>query len=851
MTFADVLVVGILLTLTAFGLWTLLAVARTRDPGILVILVLTAYWSVVGAIPLLLAKREAGGLVSSYIEDRLFIVYPDGDYSVTLMSYAIFMLGAVLTYWALTGRDVDRRKTLASWDHLARHFSHVTMLAIVGAGTAAKIAIVGYLVRSSGGESLYMATRIVRGETAGVLRIYQYLNIISGYSLACGLAVWLSFRVSREVYSARARILVWAAYLGLAAEGLGENTLLGNRAAPLLIMTALAVGWVSWRFLPASKSERRPLAARFGLLSLAGVITIGTIGISRGGSISSPGAVVASVISNLSSIGNVFTQMLASNEKLAAHMALYGVIRQPSLPRDPLAPNSYAVYTDLVQAPEDQVFTLHYIAGWWLRVGPWGVVLAALSFGLVLVGLHLLSRSAGGWVRSAFALPAAILPAAGVPVTVLRSGPESLRSVAIELVLIPGAVCLVSLWPMRYRLSTTNLPVLSPSAPASPSGRRGAPSMNTNASNDLRRVASAILRRWWVVVAAMVIGSLLALSMGQKGNAATAETRVPVPTLAAMNVLGRVVDVKLPLDSLVASLTSDETTRRLGDAVAGSAVVTTTATDNSSVTLRVTAGSATQAETAARAYAGELVRVHSDYVKAQAALGLKTLDAAISTIMAGLGPNGSASQDAATVSVLGRLADLQSDRAILEQAATRQPAEPTVKVVSSSNSVTSTIIMFALAFGAIAAALLGILALRNRTLRYPEDVDTVLGSGSLAATYDSTSMGWPVAALISRLGAQGTVNLMPAGPAYTDAEMERLRAAAGAGTTLRFLPPTSSPANGAPAVEGPVLLTARLGADSAGGLVAAARAVTAAGASLAGVLAVSPAKHGAAARVKV
>ena len=65
MTFADVLVVGILLTLTAFGLWTLLAVARTRDPGILVILVLTAYWSVVGAIPLLLAKREAGGLVSS------------------------------------------------------------------------------------------------------------------------------------------------------------------------------------------------------------------------------------------------------------------------------------------------------------------------------------------------------------------------------------------------------------------------------------------------------------------------------------------------------------------------------------------------------------------------------------------------------------------------------------------------------------------------------------------------------------------------------------------------------------------------------------------------------------------
>jgi hypothetical protein len=127
-------------------------------------------------------------------------------------------------------------------------------------------------------------------------------------------------------------------------------------------------------------------------------------------------------------------------------MSLYGVISVDEAARTPWASNSYQAYASLVDAPPDQVFTVHYVAAWWLRLGLIGVPIAGLSFGLVMALLQRLALAARGMVRSAFALPASVLPAAALPVIVLRSGPESLRAVAVELVLLPGVVCLLGCW---------------------------------------------------------------------------------------------------------------------------------------------------------------------------------------------------------------------------------------------------------------------------------------------------------------------------------------------------------------------------------------------------------------------
>ncbi|PUA83021.1 hypothetical protein [Nocardioides currus] len=446
MILADVLMVGTVAFLLAYVLLCSAVFRVTRSPAMVIVLALGAYWSLVGALSILPSKRVAGGTTFTYMEDRLYPILVDGDYALTLLSYAGFLTIAALTVLLLAkpaGRDPE---ALGTWQRLSGRFAHPVLVAILSVFTALKVLIVGILVAGSGGASLYTATRTVQGSLGGELRIYQYLNVTTSYSLAAGLALWLGFVAGRQRYRPTARRFLWLAYAALFLEVMAENALLGNRAVPLVIMGAVGTGWLRWRYLPSTRVERRPQAARFLLLALLGLLALGAIGNSRGGDLSSPGAVVQALETSVTQPRAIVEQVAGSSEKIASHMSLYGVIRSQDLVRDPFAANSYQAYATLVDAPADQVFTVHYVAAWWMRLGPLGVPVAGLSFGLVLAVLQRLALAARGLVRSAFALPAAVLPAAGLPVIVLRSGPESLRAVVVELVLLPGLVCLAACW---------------------------------------------------------------------------------------------------------------------------------------------------------------------------------------------------------------------------------------------------------------------------------------------------------------------------------------------------------------------------------------------------------------------
>ena len=444
LTYADYLLAGVLLVLAAFALLGWMAVRRTREPAIVTILGLTAYWTLVGGIPVLMAKRVDGGLSTSYIEDKLFFIYIDEAYALTLLAYSAFMLLAVILVFLFSPSHQQDPGASKRWERVSERFSHPTLLMIVALVTVAKLAVVAILVRANGDTSLYLATRMVRGETASYIRVYQYLNIISSYSLAAGLSLWLAFPRARQARS-RLRASLWVAYLALGLEVLAENALLGNRAVPLLVAGAVAVAWIRWRLIPAARTERGPLITRFIMLCFLGLLAVGLIGVSRGGNLSSPTAVLQSLVENAARPEYILESIQSSNEKLSAHMALYGVIREdPQL--SPLASSSYDAYAQLVHAPEDQGFTIHYVAAWWVRSGSVGVLLAALTYALVIVGLHRLSQANRRWWTAAFALPAATLPAIGVPFIMLRSGPESMRGVVIEFILIPGLVCLLPLY---------------------------------------------------------------------------------------------------------------------------------------------------------------------------------------------------------------------------------------------------------------------------------------------------------------------------------------------------------------------------------------------------------------------
>jgi hypothetical protein len=71
-----------------------------------------------------------------------------------------------------------------------------------------------------------------------------------------------------------------------------------------------------------------------------------------------------------------------------------------------------------------------------------GLIPAVLTFAMAVALVQRLATRAISATSAAFSLAAATLPAAGIPIIVVRSGPESLRAVFIELVLLPALVLL-------------------------------------------------------------------------------------------------------------------------------------------------------------------------------------------------------------------------------------------------------------------------------------------------------------------------------------------------------------------------------------------------------------------------
>jgi hypothetical protein len=425
MTYAVVLLALVVTMLVAYALGALVAHRRARDVTVVVVLALTAYWTLIGAVQILSVKAGNPAARATYLEDRLFRVDADGTYAAALLAYSVFLVVVVVMVVALvrerTPASVETEGDDAS--RFAATMAHGRLLAVVGVLTVAKVAVLALVVRGHSISDLYELTRTAGGDRR--ITVYQYLNVATAYPLACAVAIWIGARPAARA-ERRAVGLAYGALFGLA---LVENAALGNRAVPLVCLTGVAVGWVRWRFLPAGAGERRRLGVRFAGAAAAGLLLVGLIGAVRGGGSARPQTVVDAV----GSVAN-------SSEKLAAHLSLDGVLQLDQVRLRPLTGDSYAQYADLVGAPSDQVFTVHYVTAWWVRIGAVGVLAAALSYGLALALLQRLATARPTRRLAPFVVAAATLTAAGLPITLLRSGPESLRAVVVELTLIPALV---------------------------------------------------------------------------------------------------------------------------------------------------------------------------------------------------------------------------------------------------------------------------------------------------------------------------------------------------------------------------------------------------------------------------
>jgi hypothetical protein len=426
-----VLLVAVVAVLASVAAGAVLAHRRAKDVAVVLVLGFTAYWTLVGAVQILVVKIGNPAARATYLEDRLFRVGSDGTYAGALLAYSAFVVAVVVLVVALVRER--SAAAVARADVAAREMgatmAHRRLLVVLVALFAVKVAVLGWIVRGHSLGDLYELTRTAGSDRR--ITLYQYLNIATAYPAAAALAFSLGVAPARE----RRRVRATDAYGALLVAALVENAALGNRAVPLICLTAVAVGWLRWRFSPAPADERRRLAARFAGVAVVGLLLVGLIGAMRGGATAGPGRAVDAV-------GSVVN----SSEKVAAHMSLDGVLARDDVRLQPLARDSYAQYAELVGAPPDQVFTVHYVTAWWLRLGAVGVAGAAGSFAIAVAALQRLATATLTPRRAGFVVAAATLAAAGVPVTLLRSGPESLRAVAVELVLIPGLVLLPAFW---------------------------------------------------------------------------------------------------------------------------------------------------------------------------------------------------------------------------------------------------------------------------------------------------------------------------------------------------------------------------------------------------------------------
>ena len=241
-----------------------------------------------------------------------------------------------------------------------------------------------------------------------------------------------------------ALVSAWTIFLGA----------LGNRNE---LLVASIAGVLLCYSLGARFGVTRTIAVAFGAFFVLRVIE------------ASRGADLEGVVTNLGAVltSGGFWNPLAlatGTESLAAHMSLYGILSQdldftygssllylansalPRLLNAERVPDSYTIYAAAVGAPETQGFTIHYAAGWYLNLGLPAVVFGAALLALIWGWLYRVqaARRRSSLQHYLPALVAFCFCSAYAP-ALMRGGPEGLKSLLVEGILIPYVLARVAL----------------------------------------------------------------------------------------------------------------------------------------------------------------------------------------------------------------------------------------------------------------------------------------------------------------------------------------------------------------------------------------------------------------------
>lgn len=424
---------------------TVWAYRRTRDCGVWVGAVALYYWSLFGAWSVVIDKTGGtSGKNYYYLESKMFPVSLDRNYLGALILYALFVAGVLLTLVLFTPPAVSRARTELALRH--------GPILVIGAAAA----LASYLlVRSklaAAWEQNTSAYWYTRSDTGPWFTLHQVLNRVALLPPAIGLASLASHPVGRR--QSQALFGYGALLLAMSAFAF----LLGNKNE---VLVALLTGLFAYAGLCA-----RPAWWKLAFVGLSGFWFLYAIDFFRAVPLSSLGKTVTERAAQA-------TELLrfagSSNEAFAAHFSLYGILAA-HVPQKPgysfyslacsLVPrvvwperpqDIYFYYSESVGTVQNQGYSLHHVAGWYLNFGIAGVLLGALVMGGLwsyCLSARLRTTPRSGRLWRTFASVAPWLFAAYLP-PLIRAGPEGYKGWFVEAVAIPTLVLAAASAPMR------------------------------------------------------------------------------------------------------------------------------------------------------------------------------------------------------------------------------------------------------------------------------------------------------------------------------------------------------------------------------------------------------------------
>ena len=434
------------------GVLTIALYRRRREAGLVIGCAVLYYWSLFGAWSIIVDKTGGfSGKSYQYLEYKLFPIALDATYRATLGVYAGFIIVVQITLLMMLSRRPERAIPRLI-------LRHDPILAIGFLAALGSFLIVRDKLSTAWAlnASAYLYTR---AQTSEWSTLHQVLNRVALIPPAIGVAMLAAGKRSRYFVNVERRY-TWPAYAVLLA-GMGLFTfVLGNKNEVLM---ALLTG-----FLAYLASVRRPNWGRVGLAALSGVWFLYAIDFFRGVPLSGLQYDLSQRLEEATQPGRFVT---SSNEAFAAHFSMYGILATNTPPKFgyslyslicsvvprvfwPDRPKDiYMYYSESVGAIQNQGYSLHHAAGWYLNFGYVGVALGAIVLGLVWAGClnaHQRIRPQSGLVFRLFATVAPWVFAAGMA-PLVRAGPEGYKGFLIEGLLIPVGALLFACRPAKSR----------------------------------------------------------------------------------------------------------------------------------------------------------------------------------------------------------------------------------------------------------------------------------------------------------------------------------------------------------------------------------------------------------------